>query len=215
MELNYASTLRSQDLFEACENDRLEIVRYLFDNEVFKYQALEWAAAKGHLDVVQFLLEVGQPSVENIIDTRALLSAAQNGYLEVVRCFLEYGADPKDKEIEPVYRAAICGYTEIVKLLTDGKFPVSRERMVYFDKDIVIYTATFEGHTEIVEFLLERGFDINTIRNHWSLLHEAVYGGHLQMVKLILSKNPRVDRKLTLEFAKETLVRDTQAKMVF
>lgn len=51
------------------------------------------------------------------------------------------------------------------------------------------------GRTGIVEFLLQRGIDVGEIHRGSTGLHWAAYGGHVQIVKLLLGRQAPVDAK--------------------
>ena len=54
------------------------------------------AAEKGHLDVVQFMIDKGANDWN-----QAMLSAAENGYTEIVQLMIEKGADDWDSLFTP------------------------------------------------------------------------------------------------------------------
>jgi hypothetical protein len=51
------------------------------------------------------------------------------------------------------------------------------------------------GRTTVVEFLLQRGMDASEIHRGESALHRAAYGGHADIVRLLLKGRPAVDVK--------------------
>jgi len=109
--------------------------------------ALQWAAKRGHLEIVKLLLEAGADP--KAYDGLALQWAANNGHLEVVKLLLEAGADPKTCDNLALQRAAEKGHLEIVKLLLEaGADPKA-------DNSLALRWAIKNGHLEIVKLLEE------------------------------------------------------------
>ena len=118
---------------------------------------LEWAARKGHAEVVKVLVDskahVNITRTSNSITP--LYIAAQNGHTETVKLLLDYKADVNacctDTGATPLYAAAYRGHTETVKLLLENKADVNACRT---DTGATpLYTAAYIGHTEIVKLL--------------------------------------------------------------
>ena len=62
---------------------------------MYGWTALMFASSKGHLDVVQILLQAkAKPDLQNETGATALLIAAEKGYSDVVQKLLECGANP-------------------------------------------------------------------------------------------------------------------------
>lgn len=112
-------TEEEQQLFEAAEDDNLEVIRELVDNKQVSVGAIDlayWRAARnGAIDVVKFL----RPKVtEQKIINEGFVWAAASGHFEVVN-FL------KDETIEQKFTnqaflgAAINGHVNVVELLVD------------------------------------------------------------------------------------------------
>ena len=94
---------------------------------------LEWAARKGHAEVVKVLLDNrADANVSRHVDgVTPLYIAAQNGHTEVVKLLLNNKADvnaSKHNGVTPLYLAAQNGHTQVVKLLLDNKADVNASR---------------------------------------------------------------------------------------
>ncbi|CAK4996534.1 unnamed protein product [Aphanomyces euteiches] len=101
-------------LHGAASNGHLEVMQYLTAHGCQSDEAIEYAAAKGHYDVVLFLRS-GPYSRE------AVIQAAENGHLECVKCLMEnYHGDSRHDIANLVAEAAILhGHSEIVTFLQD------------------------------------------------------------------------------------------------
>ena len=138
---------------------------------VSRGDALEGAAAGGHKDLVQTLLDKGaDPS-------RGLRGAAMGGHSDLVQLMLGKGADP-DAGLQG---AAQGGHLNIVKLM----FEHGADR-----KDKPLAFASGFGHCDIVQFLLQRGTDPNV-----GLKYAAVMGQAAVLKLLLAHPNIRVNEK--------------------
>ena len=87
-----------QALRYACsgKGDNLHIIKYLFENGVDirgdYNHALSWAAFKGSLAVVEFLVENGCDINEHDIGPSPIEEAARKGFLSIVQYLYEKGA---------------------------------------------------------------------------------------------------------------------------
>ena len=77
-----------------------------------------YAAMRGHLTVVKYLIEKGA-HVNLKTNTSALLSASSLGHLEVVRYLIEHGADVNQdvNGSTALKHASAFGHQEVAKLL--------------------------------------------------------------------------------------------------
>ncbi|KAJ3035870.1 hypothetical protein HDV00_003343 [Rhizophlyctis rosea] len=160
-------------------------------------EALGKAAGGGHIDIVNFLLDVG---IEGKFD--GAYEAARHGHLEVLKTIL--GTDPvgldserddtQGQERDTAYgtrrefvvqevlgEAAIRGYLDIAKfLLSLNAHPDGcRETCAY-----PLLNAAHHGHTEIIRLLLEKGANVHFFDD--SALVDAISQNHLAAVTLLL-----------------------------
>ena len=113
--------------------------------------ALEWAARKGHKEVVKALLDnKADVNVSRLTDgVTPLYIAAQEGHPEVVKLLLDHKADvnaSRHTGSTPLYVAAQKGHTEVVKLLLHHKADVNASR--HTDGCTPLCIAAQEGHTD-------------------------------------------------------------------
>jgi ankyrin repeat protein len=133
----------------------------------FTKNAMDWAAKKGHLEVIKYLHEKRKEGCT----TYAMNWAAGNGHLEVIKYLHE-----KRKEgctIDAMNWAAKNGHLEVVKYLHE-------KRNEECTTDAMDYAAR-NGHLEIVVWLHENrteGYTTNAM--DW-----AAKNGHLKVVKYL------------------------------
>ena len=122
-----------EDLLLACENNRVVEVTQLLQKPLdpnargdidIEPPPLLLAADRGHLKVIQLLLEAGADT--NAIDENlatASMAASHNGHLEVVRLLLEAGADANaidENMATALMDADQNGHLEVVRLLLEA-----------------------------------------------------------------------------------------------
>ncbi|KAJ3017506.1 UNVERIFIED_CONTAM: hypothetical protein HDU68_011607 [Siphonaria sp. JEL0065] len=143
-------------------------------------QSLDWAAEKGHIDVVLQLLE--DPRVNSIprVTDDAAHIALNNGHLNVVDCLVERSAFDPSALIEV---ASKSGYLSVVQTcLQDSRLSLN-------ENNCLINASNF-GHVDIVQLLLK---DLR-INPSWqqtprqlTALGYACKQGRLEIVRLLLS----------------------------
>jgi len=116
---------------------------------------LEWAARKGHTEVIKVLLNnKADVNVSRPTDgVTPLYIAAQNGHTEVVKLLLANKVDVNASMNEgatPLYIAAQNGHTEVVKLLLANKADVNASRA---NGERPIDAARRNQHLEIIQLL--------------------------------------------------------------
>jgi len=157
--------------------------------------ALEWAARKGHVEVVKALLDNQADANASYTDgVTPLLTAAYEGHAEVVKLLLENKADVNATDtdgVTPLYIAVQNGHTEVVKLLLDNKADVNASK---HNGVTPIFVAAQVGHTEVVKLLIDNKADVNASRhNGGHPLHIAAQNGHTEVVKLLIKNKADVN----------------------
>jgi len=160
--------------------------------------ALEWAARKGHTEVVKVLIDnKAEVNVSRPTDgVTPLYISAQEGHTEVVKLLLDNNADvnanPTYNGPTPLCIAARSGHTEVEKLLLDNNSDMKASRTD--TGSMPLYVAAQVGHTEIVKLLVDNNADVNASRHTGATpLYVAAQEGHTQVVKLLVDKNADVN----------------------
>jgi len=191
------------DIGTACYLGELELVRKLLDeeptlaNRVADYvtyyagsgSPLKNAAAAGHLEIVQLLLERGaDPNLpEEGIAPRghALYSAAANGHHEIARLLLEHGADPNsavESSGDALSRAISNSDQRMIDLLCSYGAAQELHILAYYG-DVRTAAAMFAVNSALAD-------DPEALMN-------AAGEGQEPFVRLLLRYQPDLPKRLT------------------
>ncbi|KAK8062860.1 ankyrin repeat-containing domain protein [Apiospora hydei] len=157
---------------------------------------LWFAAANGHLDIVQALLRKGaKVDVRDQHGFTALSWATQHGYSDIVALLLENGAQQKSKSSQmdsryldgstPLIKAARDGDEIVLKMLLNGGAKPGTQD---FNGRTALVHASERGFDSVVKLLLDRGADVDATT---ALLYAAAHG-HDRVVKLLLDQDADV-----------------------
>ncbi|XP_019852449.1 PREDICTED: serine/threonine-protein phosphatase 6 regulatory ankyrin repeat subunit C-like [Amphimedon queenslandica] len=166
-----------------------------------------YAAENGHLNVVQYLLSVSDPEIEDNFGYTPLYFAVSKGYPEIVLCLLQSLRVDKDKKYgycnqTLLHIAAEKGFNIIVQHLLHSGAECNAIDEYY--KKTPLHVAAGKGHERIVQLLLENGASIHikdynsftynqnkkdaTIHLSYTPLHYGVESGNIKTVQLLLQK---------------------------
>ena len=165
--------------------------------------ALEWAARRGHREVVKVLIDNKvHVNVRRPTDgSTPLYIAAQEGHTEVVKLLLINNANVNASRhtygFTPLHVAALGGHTEVVKLLLINNADVNAS--THTDGSTPLCDAALGGHTEVVKLLLINNADVNAscTDDGSTPLYVAAQEGHTEVVKLLLCNNANVNARST------------------
>ena len=158
---------------------------------------LEWAARKGHAEVVKVLLDnKAHVNVNRPTDSvTPLYVAAQEGHTEVVKLLLANKADVNASRhtdgVTPLSTAAENGHTEVVKVLLGNNADVN---IRHTDSATPLYIGAFNGHTKVIKLFLANKADVNASKdNGVTPLYVAAQEGHTEVVTLLLANKADVN----------------------
>ena len=148
------------------------------------------AAYRGHIDVVQLLLDRGaDPNKENEEGGTQLHGAASGGHTDVVLLLLDRGADSiKSNKFgaTPLQIAAMRGHKDVIQCFLDRGVDVN---ITMFGGGTPLQWAAIFGQTDVAEFLLDRGADPNIASdNGRTPLNHAATIGNKHLVQLLLDR---------------------------
>lgn len=167
------------------------------ESSAFHDSALADAAGRGHLDIVELLLNKGADP--NIGEPTPLYWAAHDGYLNIVKLLIKRGAKVKSKEGGDALFAA-SGSDEklaIAKILIENGADLD-----HFGKEGLpllgspLMRAVYEGQAEMVKLLLNSGANINAAgKDGETCLFSAVSRHNSAMAKWLIQQGAKVNLK--------------------
>ena len=143
---------------------------------------LDLASGKGHKDIVELLVEKGADS--------SIYTAASLGDIEKVKSLIKSGVsvngDPRSSST-PLYWAVKNEHRDVAKLLIDKGADVSSAHLLYY--------ASMHGYRDMAEFFIEKGANVNS--RYWedTPSHYAVWGGHTDVLELLLAHGADANQK--------------------
>ncbi|KAL9131206.1 MAG: hypothetical protein Q9217_000808 [Psora testacea] len=193
-------------LWHACDQSMPVLVQILLEQGVDPNQsdretgqsALHQAARSGDSEMVKTLITHSANINAITKDSVTPLSiAAEDGHKDIVKVFLNAKADvniPSSCSRHAIHQAAEEGHVEIVKML----LPYVKNIDVTDENGCSpFWFAAQSGSEKIVSLLLDHDANINLANTQTGRLaiHEAAEEGHLEVIELIASKDPNVDRQ--------------------
>jgi ankyrin repeat protein len=152
---------------------------------------------------IREMLEAYQKAEEAAVQAQPLMQAVSKNDLAEVKRLIAAGADVNEKSPviagpndgqTPLLVACFSGFTEIVReLLNAGANP----RIVdYLLKATPAHKAAFSGHPGPLKLLIEHArVELNAQGpyNGYTALHDSIWHGHMEAMKVILSADVRMD----------------------
>ncbi|XP_069864699.1 protein fem-1 homolog A [Dipodomys merriami] len=164
------------------------------------------AARRGHLDVVEFLVDRCGADVEaggsvhfdgeTIEGAPPLWAASAAGHLAVVRSLLRRGASVNRTtrtNSTPLRAACFDGHLDVVRYLV-GEHQADLE-VANRHGHTCLMISCYKGHREIARYLLEQGARVNRRSAKGNTaLHDCAESGSLEILQLLLGRRARMER---------------------
>jgi ankyrin repeat protein len=188
----------------AIKLDYVELVHLLLENGAKPTTAKEnlkifyWAAEKGHLEILNLLLESEPAFNLNIMDYNGftlLALAAKQGHVAVASLLLAKGADPNmptEDGFTPLHWAADNGHLELVNILLDKG--ANLHAAANQDGFMPLHLAVDQNHISVTKLLLDKGAD-PSIGDHdgCTPLHLAAENGYIEQINLLIERGAELN----------------------
>ncbi|KAG9409784.1 hypothetical protein AC1031_020095 [Aphanomyces cochlioides] len=164
----------------AAANGHLDVVRFLHEHrrEGCTKDAVEKAAANGHLDVVRFLLNHRRECFEKLRGSMG--EAVRNGHVDVVKYILALSLGFQASSwLIFMDEACSRGHVDVVQALCKHRGPSG------YDGNVYLLKAAECGHVNVVRFFVQR----NDIKHADQAARMAASNGHLTVVKFLVDQN--------------------------
>ncbi|KAJ4247811.1 hypothetical protein NW762_013020 [Fusarium torreyae] len=202
----YTTPPRGSVVYHACLGGLTEVVKSLtVDTDDMNMQggrfgnALQAASFRGHLAIVQLLLDSGvNVNQQGGYFDNALQAAASRGHLETVQLLMDAGANVNQQggSFDNALQAAASeGHLETVQQLLDNGANLD---MLGEKFGTALIAACQTKKTEVVRLLLDRGADINAqggLTDGSALQAVAARRDNLSTVKLLLSRGADINAR--------------------
>lgn len=157
---------------------------------------LMWAAAEGHLPVVELLLTAGaNVNTRNEVNYTAILYAAETDQREILLTLLNHGA-LTDSSVCNRYQETILmlvarqGHTDITERLVRQGDDIHHVNKI---GDTALYLAVSNGHAPTVASLIRLGAKVNTANvGGWTPLMMASARGDVDIIEMLLAQGADV-----------------------
>ncbi|XP_067667459.1 serine/threonine-protein phosphatase 6 regulatory ankyrin repeat subunit A-like [Haliotis asinina] len=154
---------------------------------------LHWACRGGHVEMVKYIIS------KNITDINSrgrdgktpIMAAAVKGYRQVFDLVMSKGGgallvDTNGENV--LHWACRGGHVEMVKYIISQNFTDINSRGHYGRTPIMV--AAVKGYRGVFDLVMSKGGDPSGVdRNGDNILHWVCTGGHVEMVKYVLSLN--------------------------
>ena len=184
-------------LTAAAYNGQAHIVKILLATNLFPPSrvevhepALENAASRGHLHILQLIEPKLSPRKFGQHLLRSLLLASRSGRVDAVRFLIDLGADidavgayRSEGGLSALRNTSAYGHAGLVKMLLDaGATPRNRETRE------ASYFALRNGHQEIVKVFLEEGIELDMEGSTSNVFIDMAADGEISMLRFLVNR---------------------------
>ncbi|XP_046563508.1 ankyrin repeat domain-containing protein 50-like [Haliotis rubra] len=153
---------------------------------------LHEACIGGHVDMVKYVLsqKVADINIRGQYGRTPVMLAAEMGHRAVFDLLVREGADVSlvdDNKNNILHVACIGGHVDMVKNVLSQKVADINSRGQYGRTPVML--AAEKGYRAVFDLLVRKGADVSLVDdNKNNILHVACFGGHVDMVKYVLSQ---------------------------
>ncbi|XP_048250459.1 ankyrin repeat domain-containing protein 17-like isoform X2 [Haliotis rufescens] len=153
---------------------------------------LHVACRGGHVDMVEYFLsqKVADINSRGQYGRTPLMATAEKGHRQVFDLLVTEGADVclvDDNRNNILHVACLGGHVDMVKYILSQKVADINSRGKYWGTPLM--KTAQKGHKQVFDLLVGEGADVSLVdKNRNNILHVACLGGHVDMVKYVLSK---------------------------
>ncbi|MGI8638783.1 MAG: ankyrin repeat domain-containing protein, partial [Pyrinomonadaceae bacterium] len=204
-----SATLGHTPLMDAVWHKQTSMVKFLLARNAktslqshYKATAMDFAQRDNLADIVK-LIEERDRADAALVKKQVLMKAVQKGDLAKVKKAIAEGANVDEKApmignewdgYTPLHAAAVLGYAAIVhELLAAGANPRIVDGLMHATPG---HKAGYNGHAETARALVENDnleLDAQGAYNGLTALHDAVWHGHTETVRVYLEAGARTD----------------------
>lgn len=153
---------------------------------------LHQAALEGMAHTARALLAHGaRVNARDQYGATPLYLAAEANHAEIVSLLLAHQADPNppgNEVWQPLLAAVEEGHLEVVRMLIAAGAHVLPGKNAWDPSRVPFYAAARKGHAEILWVFLQAGVPVDLqIRHGRTALHEAVFEGQLETVRVLVN----------------------------
>lgn len=172
-------------------------------NNFMKDSALHIASSKGHLDIVEYLVDNNADCLlVNGTDMTPLHLAARDGQTHVVKFLLAKIEDIPERVLNDIIHVAsvsVYGRPEIVQMLEDYRVAQVRpDTNAAMGASELLLEAAENGDLDKVLQACHSGADVNVVDGRGMMpIHWAALRGHIEVIIALLDNGANVDSKNT------------------
>ncbi len=155
---------------------------------------LHWAAARGHSDIIELLLNAqAQINAQDENEMRPLHLAAQNGHTNLIPLLIQHGADPHAQDSDhytPLHHATLRGHTPTAQALIEAGAHVN----IALVPEQPLHVAVRFNQLQLIALLVLHHADIDA-RNEPGMtpLHLAIGSNNLNVIRALLHNQANVN----------------------